>query len=45
MAAYYDMIDWSYCHRVATQLQCAKKFEKIQREAKKVLKEIGESPE
>jgi len=45
MAAYYDMIDWSYCHRVAIQLQCAKKFEKIQREAKKVLKEIEESPE
>lgn len=38
MVSHYEDIDWSYCHKKANEYGCLKKFEKIQRDAKKIKK-------
>lgn len=40
MASYYDKIDWSYCHKKSNEYGCMKKFEQIQRKAKKIKDKI-----
>lgn len=36
MVTHYDEIDWGYCHKKANEYECIKKFEQIQRKAKKI---------
>jgi hypothetical protein len=36
LAAHYDEIDWSYCHKTANGLGCLDKFEEIQRRVKNI---------
>lgn len=43
MVAHYDAIDWSYCHRRAAQKQMLDAFERLQRRAKRALRNKGKS--
>ncbi|MFZ5640318.1 MAG: hypothetical protein ACOY4Q_06480 [Bacillota bacterium] len=36
MLAYYDDMDWPYCHKTANKLDCLDKFEEIQRKVKSI---------
>jgi zona occludens toxin (predicted ATPase) len=40
MVAHYDDIDWSYCHKNAAKLGCGEKFEEIQKEAKRIKRQM-----
>ncbi len=42
MVTHYADIDWSYCHQKADEFGCRKKFDEIQRVAKKIKKQIDE---
>lgn len=42
MVTYYDDIDWSYCHKKAHEYECKKKFDEIQRAARKIRKMMAE---
>lgn len=40
MVSHYDLIDWPYCHKRANELYCKEKFEQIQRDAKKIKRQM-----
>ena len=42
MVTYYADIDWSYCHEKANEAGCSKKFEDIQRLAKRIKKQMAD---
>ncbi|MBU7007081.1 UbiD family decarboxylase [Phosphitispora fastidiosa] len=42
MVAHYDDIDWSYCHKNASKFGCRDKLEEIQKEAKKIKRQMDE---
>jgi len=40
MVAHYDEIDWSYCHENASKFGCRDRLEEIQKEAKRIKRQM-----